>query len=391
VTPFRSEQTLKILFSECSALAAVLVSLLAPSIGTAQYHTTVSLRIGDPAPPIKVQTWVRGQPVTKFNKGKVYVLDFWATWCGGCIVSFPHISAIAEKYKDRAIFTSIDTYEEVSGKVPDPVAKVADFLKTPQGKNLKLDVCIDGNSKTMWDAWINPLRRSGLPTTFVIDQEGKIAWIDVNLDHLSWVLDQVLDQKWDRKKAAAIMEKKDAIEDLMFKALRSKGDDRKKAWQETLTASEAFEKQFPDRTDACAFFKFMAWLDLDTSKLPDLLEKMAADPLCRYINLRDAAGLSLRRNDLSKRDYLAIAKVQERLLLNEFPGAGNGGKSISAYQQLASTYDKAGELAKAATSIEKAIEMASLQKASADQIKALQETLDKYKTAAGRTTSANPK
>jgi thiol-disulfide isomerase/thioredoxin len=369
------------------AVAMLLVAMPVPA--AAQYHTTVTLRIGDPAPPIKVQAWVRGQPVTQFEKGKVYVLDFWATWCGGCIVSFPHISAIADKYKDKVAFTSIDTCEEIGdSKVPDPVAKVTEFLKTPQGQNLKLDVCVDGNTKTMWDAWINPLRRSGLPTTFVIDQDGKIAWIDVNLDHLSWVLDQVLARKWDREKAAAIMRQKDAIEDmLLFKALspKTQSDDRVKTFQAILTASEALEKQFPDRTDACSFFKFMALMELDKSKVPDLLEKMAANPLSRYINLADAAGLSLRRKDLSQRDYVAIAKVQERLLLNDFPGAGGrGGRSVTAYQQLASTYEKAGEPARAAGSMEKAIALANQQKAPADQVQKLQETLDKYKAAAGR-------
>src|SRR5262245_62652906 len=133
-----------------SGLAAALVIVTMPALGAAQYNATVSLKIGDPAPPIKVQAWVRGQPVTQFEKGKVYVLDFWATWCGGCIVSFPKISAVAEKYKDKVVFTSIDTYEEIGdGKVADPVAKVTEFLKTDKGQKLKLEVCVDGNTKSM--------------------------------------------------------------------------------------------------------------------------------------------------------------------------------------------------------------------------------------------------
>ncbi len=83
----------------------------------AQYNEHPTLKIRDPAPAIKVQTWFRGQPITQLEKGKVYVLDFWATWCGGCIESFPHISGIAAKYKDRVSFTSIDTKEDIDGKV----------------------------------------------------------------------------------------------------------------------------------------------------------------------------------------------------------------------------------------------------------------------------------
>src|SRR5262245_23571807 len=218
-----------------TGIAAALVIVTMPALGAVDYYTTVTLKIGDAAPPMKVQAWVRGQPVTQFEKGKVYVLDFWATWCGGCIVSFPKISAVAEKYKDQVVFTSIDTYEEIGDrKVADPVAKVTEFLKKDKGQKLKLDVCDYGNTKSMWDAWIKPLRRAGLPTTVVIDQEGKIAWIDVNLDHLSWVLDQVLAKKWDREKAAAVMQQKDAVEDMMFKLFRSKGDDHVKACQALL-------------------------------------------------------------------------------------------------------------------------------------------------------------
>lgn len=83
-------------FRKGSLLIALLFTAL---LSKAQYNTHPTLKIGDPAPEIKVEAWVRGTPVTKFEKGNVYVLDFWATWCGGCIASFPHISAIANKYE----------------------------------------------------------------------------------------------------------------------------------------------------------------------------------------------------------------------------------------------------------------------------------------------------
>lgn len=343
-----------------TTLSAILLII---SSGLAQMNPNPTLHIGDPTPPFKVKTWIKGKPITEFKKGKVYVIDFWATWCGGCIASFPHISAIAEKYKDKVQFISVDSYEDVveENKGKDPAILAADFLKTPRGQKLKLDVAVDGETNEMFATWIKTLRRGGFPTTFVIDQEGKIAWVDVNLDHLDWVLKQVLAKKWDLNKAAEVMKRKDAAEDMMIDIFRSKQTDKTKEYQALLSFTENFEKQFPDRKDAVAFYKFMALVELDINKVPALLEQMANDPLSRYINLRDAAGLTLRKENLSKETYEAIAKVQERLLSNEYPEMGYGGKTVNSYQQLSETYEKIGDSAKALYYIEKAVDLAQHQ------------------------------
>lgn len=357
----------------------VLILLMASINVGAQFNPSPTLKIGDPAPPLTVNAWLRGEPVTQFEKGEVYVLDFWATWCGGCINSFPHISAIAKKYEGRVHFFSVDSYEDVDGKKSvDPVTKVDEFLKTPQGQRLTLDVGVDGTDNQMFNSWIKPLRRAGFPTTFVIDQEGRLAWVDVNLDHLDWVLGQVLAGTWDREKAAAVMTQRDALEDLFFKAFQAEGTGKKELLNQLLVSSDVFIGQFPDREDAAAFYKLIALLELDLEKVPELLEEMAANPLSRYINLADAAGLTLMKEGLSERHYEAIAKVQERLLLNEFPIPGRDGESVPAYESLADTYAKAGNYPMAKESIDKAIALAMKQGASEEEITKLKDTLNTY-------------
>jgi len=357
----------------------VLILIMASISVNAQFNPSPTLKIGDPAPPLTVNAWVRGEPVTQFEKGEVYVMDFWATWCGGCINSFPHISAIAQKYEGRVHFFSVDSYEDIDQKKGvDPVKKMTEFLKTPQGQRLTLDVGVDSTDNRMFNSWIKPLRRAGFPTTFVIDQEGKIAWVDVNLDHLDWVLGQVLSGTWDCEKAAAVMIQRDALEDMMIKIFQTEGDDQMELYHELLAAVDAFISRFPDRKDAAAFYKLMALLELDPEKVPELLEEMAANPLSRYINLADAAGLTLMEEGLSKRHYEAVAKVQERLLLNEFPVPGRDGKSVPAYESLADTYAKAGNYPMAKESIEKAIALAMNQGASEEEITKLKGTLDSY-------------
>ena len=52
-------------------------------------ESTAALKVGDNAPAITIADWVKGEPITGLEKGRVYVVEFWATWCGPCRVSIP--------------------------------------------------------------------------------------------------------------------------------------------------------------------------------------------------------------------------------------------------------------------------------------------------------------
>src|SRR5689334_22065643 len=85
------------------------------SLAAVQAQGDYSLKIGDPAPPIKVLKWAKGTPIEKFEPGRVYVVDFWATWCYYCRMSMPHLSALARKYGDKVTVISIDVAEDRAG------------------------------------------------------------------------------------------------------------------------------------------------------------------------------------------------------------------------------------------------------------------------------------
>src|SRR5689334_10480528 len=70
-----------------------------------------SLVLGMPAPPIKVGKWVKGAPINEFKLGNIYVVDFWATWCGWCIKGFPELNRIAKKYNGKVTVIGIDVWE----------------------------------------------------------------------------------------------------------------------------------------------------------------------------------------------------------------------------------------------------------------------------------------
>src|SRR5690349_1288193 len=76
--------------------------------GCHQASAEPTLNIGDKAPTLEISEWVslgkeRFKPVKTFQPGKVYVVEFWATWCGPCIAMMPHIASMQEKYIDQGL------------------------------------------------------------------------------------------------------------------------------------------------------------------------------------------------------------------------------------------------------------------------------------------------
>jgi thiol-disulfide isomerase/thioredoxin len=56
--------------------------------------STPTLKIGDRAPVLESISWLQGDPVTKYEPRRVYVVEFWATWCPPCTKAIPHLTAI---------------------------------------------------------------------------------------------------------------------------------------------------------------------------------------------------------------------------------------------------------------------------------------------------------
>ena len=62
-----------------------------------------TLKVGDPAPALAPGKWLKGEPVKALEKGKIYVVEFWATWCSGCVAQIPHLNELTRKLKDRPV------------------------------------------------------------------------------------------------------------------------------------------------------------------------------------------------------------------------------------------------------------------------------------------------
>src|SRR5215210_230171 len=98
------------------ALALVLSPVRAAAAPATQPGPT--LKWGDTAPPLKVSKWLKGTPVERFEPGKTYVVEFWATWCGPCKAAMPHLSELAKKYEGKATFIGVDVWENGADPLP---------------------------------------------------------------------------------------------------------------------------------------------------------------------------------------------------------------------------------------------------------------------------------
>lgn len=134
----------------------------------------ITLKVGDVAPPFVHGTWLKGQPVAALAKGQIYVVEFWATWCGPCKVSMPHLSELAKTYKGKATFIGVDILEK--GKSPEAIEKnVAAFVKA-KGDAMAYLVCRDTPDGAMYKTWMQAAGEEGIPLAFIVDGSGRIVW-----------------------------------------------------------------------------------------------------------------------------------------------------------------------------------------------------------------------
>ncbi len=105
-------------------------------------------------------------------KGKVVVVDFWATWCGPCKASFPAMQKMVNKYKEdpNIKFVFIDTWEKGENKKKE----AADFITT---NKYSFHVLLDNEDKV-----VAQFKVDGIPTKFVIDKNGNIRFKAVGFD-----------------------------------------------------------------------------------------------------------------------------------------------------------------------------------------------------------------
>lgn len=308
------------------------------------------LGVGDPAPRILVSEWIKGEPVKTFAEGKPYVVEFWGTWCPPCVSSIPHINEIQKKHAAEGL-TIIGV--AINERSMDKVRKfVADM-----GPKMDYRVAVDEANGAMSANWLTAAGQTSVPTAFLVDRKGNIAWIghpmqmDESVDKL---VAGTLDVKAAREeaiKAKELDKKLNALQERLGQAMAK--NDFKGA---VVIVDEAMQVD-PRLVVQLAPLRFDLLLKTeDFERAYAYARKAVKETLWEEpvaLNSIAWAIVDPRRTDLKKRDLDLALLVAERLV------AFTENKDFGALDTLARVQFTRGEVAAAVGTMDRAIALAA--------------------------------
>jgi len=130
--------------------------------------------IGQTAPDITVKTWIKGGPVALENlRGRVVLLEFWATWCKPCQEMFPKLKSLHEQESLRGLeITAITRHYMAYGGTDESMAEELQLISamvTDHGVSFPVGVAADERLQAIYGA-------NGLPTVVLIDRQGVVRY-----------------------------------------------------------------------------------------------------------------------------------------------------------------------------------------------------------------------
>ena len=116
--------------------------------------------IGKNVPEITIRKWVTENPPDIDNpRGRVFVFEFWATWCGPCVEDIPYLIRLNSRYKEKGlVFIALS-----QDKCPK---KLRRFVRS---KGINYHVAVDNGT-------VDRFGVTGYPTVVVADHRGKVVW-----------------------------------------------------------------------------------------------------------------------------------------------------------------------------------------------------------------------
>lgn len=203
----------------CLILAAAPHSLLAQETAT-KNEASNEMTIGSPAPPLEIEHWFsdgdgRFPRTENLEAGKVYVIEFWATWCGPCLSAMPHLSKLQEDYQDRGV-QIISVSDEDRETVEEFLTQTVPGKEELTYAQLTANYCLTVDpDKSVMNDYFRAAGQSGIPCAFVVGKTGLVEWIGHPMS-MDDVLEQVVADTWDREVFAEEFRKKKAEQEAMM-------------------------------------------------------------------------------------------------------------------------------------------------------------------------------
>ncbi|MBY3004088.1 TlpA family protein disulfide reductase [Rhizobium leguminosarum] len=207
---------------------------------------TSSVGGGSPAPSIEALDWLRGEPLSNFQLGKIHILEFFSTICKPCGPALAHLAQLQEQYRDVGIEVIGIAANEQAATADDARAQLDAWLTRLPHSKIRIAFDSSGNKH-----WMDASLSFHVPQAFVVDRDGSIAFIG-GPDALEDVLPKVIDGSWRARVEAKNAEKEriaegeiDAMENALHRRIRAATDIED--WKSALSVIAEGINLFPDR------------------------------------------------------------------------------------------------------------------------------------------------
>jgi len=193
------------------------VILAVLTLANAVVAQSATLNIGNKPPALDVGFWIR-KPAAPAKANAIRIVTFFSTWSEPCRQAFPILRQVAQKHKN-VIIEAISVYEKSKGPADTAYyATVKDFVRR-MGAQMPYAVGVDGPQGKVARAWLEASGERGVPTSFVIDKNGKIIWIGHTL-MLDATMDQIAAGRYDAKRYAEERSRRIAEEEKEYRLFK---------------------------------------------------------------------------------------------------------------------------------------------------------------------------